>query len=137
MNLVYVVTPFAAWLVAGGLKFVINSIRARKLAFGLIGYGGLPSNHASIVTSVVAVIIAREGVDTPALVVAVGLAFIVLLDAKSLRGQVGKHAVAINALAETEGRKPLRERIGHTPIELLAGVAVGAIVGAGLGLLWA
>jgi hypothetical protein len=136
MNIVYVVTPFVAWSVAGGLKFVVNSVRARKLAFRLIGYGGLPSNHASIVTSVVAVIIAREGLDAPALVVAVGLAFIVLLDAKSLRGQVGKHAVAINALAEADGRKPLRERIGHTPIELLAGIVVGALVGAGLGLFW-
>ena len=37
MDLAYLVTPGVAWLCAGSLKFVVNSIRARRLAFGLIG----------------------------------------------------------------------------------------------------
>lgn len=135
MTIAYIITPFVAWLIAGGLKFVINSIRARKLAFGLVGYGGLPSNHASIVTSAAAVIAVREGLDSPILAVAVALAFIVLLDAKSLRGQVGKHAIAINALSTDAGRPVLRERIGHSRVELAAGVFVGAGVGVAMGIL--
>jgi len=50
---IYLITPFAAWLVAGVMKFIVNSIKAKKLAFGLIGYGGLPSNHSAIVSSMV------------------------------------------------------------------------------------
>jgi len=33
----YAITPFVAWLMAGSLKFLINSIKARQLAFGQIG----------------------------------------------------------------------------------------------------
>ena len=51
MDFSYFSTPFLAWLLAGILKFVFNSIKSRKLALGLIGYGGLPSNHSAIVSS--------------------------------------------------------------------------------------
>ena len=56
----YLITPFLAWLVAGCLKFLINSIKAKQLAFGLIGYGGLPSNHSAIVSSMAALIAFKE-----------------------------------------------------------------------------
>ena len=115
----YLITPFLAWLVAGCLKFLINSIKARQLAFGLIGYGGLPSNHSAIVSSMVALIAFKEGIDTPAFGVALTLAFIVLLDANSLRRAVGKHAVAINKLAKDDPKyQQLRERMGHTKMEI-------------------
>ena len=131
MDFSYALTPFLAWLVAGVMKFVINSIKARQLAFGLIGYGGLPSNHSAIVSSMAALIALKEGIDHPAFGVAVTLAFIVMLDASSLRRQVGKHAAVINALAVTsQSYQPLRERMGHTPIEIAAGVLVGVAVAA-------
>lgn len=57
---------------------------------------------------------------------ALTLAFIVMLDANSLRRQVGKHAVVINRLAASEvTHAKLRERMGHTRMEILAGVLVG------------
>lgn len=125
----YLITPFLAWLVAGCLKFLINSIKAKQLAFGLIGYGGMPSNHSAIVSSMVALIGFKEGVGVPAFGVALTLAFIVMLDANSLRRAVGKHAVAINQLTkENLNYEPLRERMGHTKAEILAGVAVGCLV---------
>ncbi|MDO5624551.1 MAG: divergent PAP2 family protein [Pseudomonadota bacterium] len=127
MDFSYLITPFAAWLVAGCLKFAINSLRAGKLAFGLIGYGGLPSNHSAIVSSMAALIALREGIGHPAFGVAVTLAFIVLLDASSLRRQVGRQAEAINRLRGPQDT-PLRERMGHTPVEMAAGVAVGCAV---------
>ncbi|MGA6137462.1 divergent PAP2 family protein [Acinetobacter dispersus] len=126
---IYLITPFLAWLVAGCLKFLINSIKAKKLAFGLIGYGGLPSNHSAIVSSMAALIVIKEGIDTPAFGVALTLSFIVLLDANSLRRAVGKHAAAINLLAKnTPEYQHLRERMGHTKIEILAGIVVGVFV---------
>ena len=126
----YVLTPFLAWLIAGILKFLINSLRARRFAFDLIGYGGLPSNHSAIVSSMATLIALDEGMNSPAFGVAITLAFIVILDASSLRRQVGKHAVAINKLnLSTDGTSPfLRERMGHTRIEILAGVITGFAV---------
>ena len=126
MDLSYALTPFLAWLVAGISKFIINSIKAKQLAFGLIGYGGLPSNHSAIVSSMAALIAFKEGVGHPAFGVAITLAFIVMLDANSLRRQVGKHAAAINKLAaEVSAHQSLRERMGHTRLEIAAGIAVG------------
>lgn len=129
MDFSYALTPLLAWLVAGILKFTINSIKAGQLAFGLIGYGGLPSNHSAIVSSMAALIALKEGIGHPAFGVAITLAFIVMLDANSLRRQIGKHAEAINTLAASEkNRRPLRERMGHTRIEIAAGILVGIAV---------
>lgn len=125
MDLSYVVTPFFAWLVAGCAKFAINTIKAKRLAFDLIGYGGMPSNHSSIVSSTVAIIAFKEGLQAPALVVALALAFIVILDANSLRQQVGKHAVAINRINKSKEEPLLRERMGHSRLEILAGIVTG------------
>ncbi|MEY4591029.1 MAG: hypothetical protein RL497_3105 [Pseudomonadota bacterium] len=123
MDVSYVVTPFIAWLVAGSAKFAINSIKAKSAAFKQIGYGGFPSNHTSIVTSIAWLIALKEGVESQALGVAIALSFIVILDATSLRMKVGEHAKRLNTLTPEE--KPLRERMGHTPIEIFGGVLTG------------
>lgn len=123
----YLLAPFAAWLAAGCLKFAINSLRAGKPAFGLIGYGGMPSNHSAIVSSMAALTALREGLDSAAFGVALTLAFIVMLDAASLRRQVGRHAQALNEL-RPEKKARLRERMGHTPFEIAGGIAVGCAV---------
>ncbi len=131
MDWSYALTPFLAWLVAGVLKFGINSLRHGKLAFGLIGYGGLPSNHSAIVSSMAMLIALHDGIQHPAFGVALTLAFIVILDAASLRRQVGKQAQAINRLAQQdETHIPLRERMGHSRLEITAGIAVGIGVAA-------
>jgi len=131
MDFSYAITPFLTWFVAGVLKFLINSIKAKQWAFGLIGYGGLPSNHSAIVSSMAALIAFKEGIAHPAFGVALTLAFIVMLDANSLRRQVGKHAVAINRLASSDNvHTMLRERMGHTHIEIAAGILVGITVAA-------
>jgi acid phosphatase family membrane protein YuiD len=124
----YLICPFAAWLLAGVLKFIINSLRAKTFAFHLIGYGGLPSNHSAIVSSMVALIALKEGFNHPAIGVAITLAFIVILDASSLRRQVGRQAAMLNQLAKTTGHKAnLRERVGHSLIEIASGVLVGIV----------
>jgi len=135
MDYSYSVTPFLAWFVAGASKFIINSAKARQLAFGHIGYGGLPSNHSAIVSSMVALIALKEGIGHPAFGVAITLAFIVMLDANSLRRQVGEQAMVINRLAaESMGNRPLRERMGHSALEIAAGVVVGISVAAAVNL---
>jgi acid phosphatase family membrane protein YuiD len=129
MDIAYAITPFLAWFTAGTLKFIINSCRARRLAFGQIGYGGLPSNHSAIVSSTAALIAFREGMSHPAFGVAVTIAFVVIMDANSLRRQVGKHATAINRLAGLDkDTEPLRERMGHTTFEITAGILIGIMV---------
>ncbi len=129
MDLSYLATPFLAWLVAGILKFIVNSLLSGRAAFNLIGYGGLPSNHSAIVSSAAALVALKAGIGNPAFGVALALAFIVVLDASSLRRQVGRQAAAINTLtADRPDRRALRERMGHTRTEIGAGVLVGVAV---------
>ena len=130
MDISYLATPVLTWLVVGPIKFLINSARQRRWAFNLVGNGGFPSNHSAVVTSMASLIALREGIDHPAFGVAVTLAFIVMIDANSLRQHVGRHAEAINRVAAgTQGHVHLRERMGHTLIEIGGGVGTGIAMG--------
>lgn len=131
MDVAYAVTPFAAWLVAGSTKFAVNTALTGRGAMKLVGYGGFPSNHSAIVSSMATLVALREGVDSAAFGVALTLAFIVTMDAASLRRQIGLHAEAINSLRVPDAEK-LRERIGHTPAEIAGGITVGALVAWGV-----
>lgn len=119
----YLVLPFFTWLITGSTKFLVNCIREKRLAFDLIGYGGMPSNHSAIVSAMAAYIAFKEGIYQPAFGVALTLAFIVMLDANSLRLKIGEHAKRINKICDEESA--LRERVGHTKPEILAGILVG------------
>ncbi len=125
MKWLYILTPFSAWVIAGGVKFLINSIKSKQLAFHQIGYGGMPSSHSAIVCSVAAMTAFREGVESSVFVVALTLAFIVMMDAMDLRRKIGQHAERLNLLSPDFPK--LRERVGHTPVEVLAGVLTGVL----------
>ena len=127
MSYEYLITPFVAWLVCGVTKFFVNCVREKRLAFDLIGYGGMPSNHSAIVSSMAALIAFQEGIDTPAFGVALTLAFIVMLDANGLRKKMEQHAIAINKINKYENHI-LRERIGHSQLEIMFGILSGVSV---------
>jgi acid phosphatase family membrane protein YuiD len=131
MDFTYLLTPVLTWLVVGPIKFLINSARQRRWAFNLVGNGGFPSNHSATVTSMATLIALREGIGHPAFGVAVTLCFIVMIDANSLRQHVGRQAAAINRLAGAadSGHRPLRERMGHTLVEIGGGVVTGILMG--------
>lgn len=130
MDITYLVTPVLTWLVVGPIKFLISSARLRRWAFDLVGNGGFPSNHSAVVSSMATLIALREGMGHPAFGVAVTLAFIVMIDANSLRQHVGRHAVSINRLHDgKEDYVILRERMGHTKVEITGGVLTGIGMG--------
>ena len=122
----YPFAPFVVWLVAGAIKFAINSIRSRAPAWEQIGYGGMPSTHTTIVTTTAALVGLREGWTTAPFGVAIALGFIVIMDALSLRKQIGTQARLINALmVDDPGHRAIRERIGHHWTEVVGGLIVG------------
>ncbi len=126
----YLLAPAAAWLMAGTLKFLINSLRAHRWAFDQIGYGGLPSNHSAIVSATLTLIALKEGIQHPAFGSALTLAVIVIMDAHSLRRQIGAQAAVINQLTRLHAEytaPPLRERVGHSRTEILAGISSGIV----------
>lgn len=127
MDISYAIMPFFTWLVAGAVKFLINSFKTGNPAFGLIGYGGFPSNHSAIASGMAMLIALREGIAHPAFGLAVSMAFIVIIDATSLRRQVGRHAMLLNQVADLKQNGKLRERIGHSLIEIAGGIVVGML----------
>ncbi|MCG2586168.1 divergent PAP2 family protein [Massilia sp. TS11] len=135
MDLAYLLTPVLTWLAVGPVKFLINSARTRRWAFDLVGNGGFPSNHSAVVTSMATLIALREGIGHPAFGVAVTLCFIVMIDANSLRQHVGRQAAAINSLRPHE--KKLRERMGHTLVEIGGGILTGIACGYLIAMLFA
>jgi acid phosphatase family membrane protein YuiD len=130
MEIIYLITPVLTWMVVGPIKFLISSVRYRRWAFDLVGNGGFPSNHSAVVSSMATLIALREGMGHPAFGVAVTLAFIVMIDANSLRQHVGRHAVTLNRLNEgKEDYVILRERMGHTRFEIAGGILTGIGMG--------
>jgi acid phosphatase family membrane protein YuiD len=130
MDFSYLLTPALTWLIVGPIKFLINSARQRRWAFDLVGNGGFPSNHSAVVTAMATLIALREGIGHPAFGVAITLCFIVMIDANSLRQHVGRQAAAINRLGEGRAdHVTLRERMGHTLVEIGGGVVTGVLMG--------
>ena len=120
----YVLMPFVAWVAAGCLKFLINTVRSGKLAFNLIGYGGFPSTHTTVASSVAFLAGFTEGFDTPIFSIGLGFLIIVIIDAHGLR-HVGSQAKVLNRLQDFEN---LRERMGHTYFEIAGGIIFGALL---------
>lgn len=123
----YCVVPFIAWLVAGTLKFIINRYRFGKDAKKYIGNGGFPSNHTTVVTTITWLIGLREGFDSPVFGLGAALVMVVIFDATGLRRYVGEHAKSINGMFK-ESTTKLRERIGHTRVEVIGGIVLGILL---------
>lgn len=115
------------------IKFCLFTIRNRKVNFKIFTTtGGMPSSHSAGVMglSVSAGIIA--GFDSLIFAVALGYALIIMYDAAGLRRAAGKTAACLNKMMDdfynhdlqAVGGK-LKELLGHTPLEVVAGAAFG------------
>ena len=124
----YILLPFAAWVISGSLKFLINAIRFGGLKGGkkLIGYGGLPSTHTTIISSAVFFYGFSEGFFTPTFTLGLSVMMLFIMDAHNLRRKIGVHAEILNKL---QSETVLRERMGHTWLEISCGIILGAAIG--------
>ncbi|MBC8016716.1 MAG: divergent PAP2 family protein [Sporomusaceae bacterium] len=126
----YALTPIIAWFAAGTLKFIVNYIRFSRQAVGLIGNGGFPSTHTTVISSTVFLIGLTEGMTAPVFGLGVAVLMITIIDALGIRRAVGKQASVINRhiLPGNTTEPALRERQGHNPVEVLGGLVLGFIV---------
>ncbi|GGK04740.1 hypothetical protein GCM10007063_28860 [Lentibacillus kapialis] len=127
----YFLAPLIGWLASGLMKFTIHFFKYGKDAVNHMGNGGFPSTHTATVSSVAFLIGFGEGWLSPAFGVASGLLAIVMIDATGLRINVGKQAAILNRM--NTGQKDyelLRERMGHSLIEISGGLVLGLAVAA-------
>ena len=124
--------PLAAWCVAQVLKVVISSIRDRRLDLSsIVSMGGMPSAHATLVCALATTLGLMHGVNSSIFAVGVIFAIIVMYDAAGLRQEISAQSAILNRMiSELFKGKPafeqhLRELVGHTKVEVIAGAALG------------
>jgi acid phosphatase family membrane protein YuiD len=126
----WLVVPLA-YLLAGATKFAVNSLKARRLAFDGIGLGGLPSTHTAIVSAPAWLLLMTGKAQSELFALALALVAVVVIDAMDLRRKLEKvHAILRQEFPQSASAQGLREKVGHRPIEIIAGLAVGAVAAA-------
>ena len=117
----FLLTGVSSWLWAQILKTILHALVTHRLDLSrLIGDGGMPSGHSATVSS---------------LAIAAVLAVIVCKDAMGVRLETGRQAAIINEIVKafddlSTGKLSevkLKEFVGHTPIQVLAGILLGII----------
>ena len=132
----YIYIPFLLWFCIQTFKVIHDLVKTKKLNFKrIIGAGGMPSSHSAVVTSLATLIGKNEGVDSTIFALALIFAMVVMYDAAGVRRAAGKQAHLLNKIIETPGltnvevQERLVEVLGHTPLQVFIGAAIGIIVG--------
>lgn len=130
----FLMTGVCSWFAAQVLKTIIHFIINKKFDIHrLFGDGGMPSGHSATVTSLATISALFYGTGSFEFAVTAILAIIVCHDAMGVRLETGKQAEVLNDLIEiidmlTTEKVPeikLKEFVGHTPIQVVAGTLVG------------
>jgi len=87
--------------------------------------GGLPSTHSAVVTSLLIVVGRKLGIESVEFAICAVVAGIVWFDAFAIRGVVERHSRILNLI---QSRYKFVEDVGHSFVEVLAGITFGAVV---------
>ena len=134
----FLITSVSSWFIAQVIKVLIHWAIYKKLNIErFYGDGGMPSGHSATVSSLMVVCGLACGTDSAIFAISAILALIVCHDAMGVRRETGKQAVLLNELAKafsaladnTLPEVKLKEFVGHTPIQVIAGILIGIING--------
>ncbi|MGA2873058.1 MAG: divergent PAP2 family protein [Candidatus Dormibacteria bacterium] len=128
--------PLLAWAIGQFLKVVTDSWREHRLSLRTLGMsGGMPSSHTALTVCLTTMVARKLGLGSP-LFAAVGiLTMVVVYDATGVRRAAGQQSVILNQMIDDLRSnlgfryERLREFLGHTPYEVLAGIVLGVAVG--------
>lgn len=128
-------TTVAAWLIAQSIKVMLGVFREKRFNFRwFVGTGGMPSSHAAGVSALATSIGVSYGFDSALFAVTLVFSLVVLFDAQGVRYSTGKQAEILNRMLDDiywkkrMDDKELKEFLGHTPVEVFAGIALGIVV---------
>ena len=130
----FLLISLSSWFIAQVLKTILYArINKRFDWHRLFGDGGMPSGHSATVSSLATVCALAYGPDSAIFAIAAILATIVCHDAMGVRREAGKQAFVLNEIVkafeelsqETLPEVKLKEFVGHTPIQVAAGILIG------------
>ncbi len=132
------VTSILSWFAAQVIKVFLSVIQDKRFDFRrLVGSGGMPSSHASFVTSLAAAVGIETGFGGTEFAICAVLALVVMYDAAGVRRAAGQQARILNRLMEkweksdfSDTDKHLKELLGHTPKEVFVGALLGITIAA-------
>ena len=131
-----IILPVAAGIIAQVIKFFISSNKIKLNIKNLLSYSGMPSSHTAAVVSLALITGLELGWSSALFGFSLVFAMIVVRDAIGLRRYLGQHGYILNKLVKDlkedemldDYYPRLLEKIGHTPLQVLAGGAIGLIV---------
>ncbi len=128
-------TTVAAWVIAQSIKVLLGVFKEKRFNFRwFVGTGGMPSSHAAGVSALSTSIGISYGFDSALFAVVLVFTLIVLFDSQGVRFSTGKMAGVLNKMLDDIywkkrlDDKQLKEFLGHTPVEVFTGIALGIIV---------
>lgn len=130
------------WLTAQILKTIIHMAFTKQfVAERLVGSGGMPSSHSATVCALATATAFKYGGDSYEFTIALILAIIVMYDAMGVRRETGIQAKLLNDImnifadmgrSELTANEKLKEFVGHTPLQVLAGAILGILIASGM-----
>ena len=135
------VSAVLGWVVAQGLKTLIDF--ALNKSFNkerLVGSGGMPSSHSATVCGLTTAAVIKYGVGSFEFAISFVLSMIVMYDAIGVRRETGKQAKLLNSILMENPLKlsaevlqeRLKEYVGHTPLQVVAGALLGVFLSIGI-----
>lgn len=132
------ISAATAWLIAQILKTLIHAFLTKDFDLErMYGSGGMPSSHSSTVTALATSCYFVHGAASSEFAIAVILAIIVMYDARGVRRETGIQAKVLNNLMELLADihnelmpidEKLKEFVGHTPLQVVAGAILGLVI---------
>ena len=128
---------FVAWFSAQLIKTLLVLISTKKFeAERLFGAGGMPSSHSALACSMAIGMCRKMGFDSPEFALALAFAAVVMYDAMGVRRETGKQGRVLNEMLEIftnmgnqiSAEEKLKEFVGHTPLQVLMGAILGALI---------
>ncbi len=134
MNYELIIIPVIAMLFNQAIKLIIEFRKGTFNWMSPLSYGGMPSTHASVVTSLTTVMAHYEGFASPGFAISFVLMMLTVKDASGIRLHLGEQGKIINRLIkelpDTEEYKfpVMRERFGHKHIEVVVGIIISFLL---------
>ena len=122
--------------IAQALKVLTNYMKTKEIDYSLLtNTGGMPSSHSAGVSAMTTSVGLISGPDSVIFAVSCGYALVVMHDAAGLRKNAGEIARIVNQIIKDFYKSDiktksaqLKELLGHTPIEVIAGFILGVVI---------
>ena len=134
MDYKFFLIPLAVVISNQLIKMVIDITRGGFTWPSIFSYGGMPSSHSAVVTSLATVMAYYKGMASAEFAIALVLALLTIRDASGIRYQLGTQGQTINKLVkelpdDREYHFPvLTERFGHKNTEVFVGIVLGVVL---------